>query len=933
MSRFVPVKTLSILAVVAGFAVSGTAGASARMTTLGLHGWQIQSSAAAPQPGEAISKPGFATGSWLHVHPDDAGAVGTEVNALVQTGHCPNVFFSTNMKRCFGYMNRIGKDTIKRFAMPWWFRTTFLSHLGPSQHAQLIVNGVVGEADVLLNGKRVATHFTVQGDFTRYTFDITGRLRHGTNALALKVYPNDPNRMFTLDNVDWTQIPPDNNTGIQFPIQLHTSGPLALSDAHVVQHDAPNFSRATLLVKGVVSNESGRTQSGLVAVSVHSRQRARALAQSISLAPRASRTVTFKLVIHHPRVWWPYQMGSQPLYGMTMSVRQHGQPADTESETFGIRTVTSRLVGPSPMAPHGSRQFLVNGRPFVFRGGGWSENLFLHYSASYTADEIAEMKNLGLNGIRTEGKQMPENFYERMDRAGMLIDGGFQCCDAWQLQDSKLTSNNDFEVLYNSARTIGENLRNHPSVLNFSWSDNNPTPRQEAVSLKGFHQADFQDPLIASAEYKRGRKLGWSGEKEGPYDWVPPGYWYSTRYDPRDSTRTNVGGAWAFDSETSAGDTVPTMDSIKRFLSPFEQTRIWKSPNYNQYHLNYENQLPGPQNGGYAFGTFHVLDKAIEARYGPWSSLAGYVEKAQVQNYETQRAEFEAYVDHSTRRKAPSTGVDYWQVNKGWPTMLWTLFNYDFDQAGSFFGAKKANEKLHVLYAYDNGSVAVDNLGGAAQHGLSVESNVYALDGKLLNHQVRGGIALSSQGVATDVLHPKVPAATKPPKQAKTYFIELLLRRHGHVIDRNVYWFSTQKDVINWKKTLGNTGAIMTQYANLRALDSLPAGHVKVTAHTHSGSGLDSSDLVTDVTIKNTSSKRTVAFFVRADLRRGSATGVADSGDNEVLPIFWSDDDITLWPGESETLDASYRKADLHGRSPVVTVGGWNVATVQVSAK
>ena len=41
--------------------------------------------------------------------------------------------------------------------------------------------------------------------------------------------------MFTLDNVDWTQIPPDNNTGIQFPVQLHTSAALAISDAHVVE--------------------------------------------------------------------------------------------------------------------------------------------------------------------------------------------------------------------------------------------------------------------------------------------------------------------------------------------------------------------------------------------------------------------------------------------------------------------------------------------------------------------------------------------------------------------------------------------------------------------------------------------------------------------------------------------------------------------------
>ena len=54
-------------------------------------------------------------------------------------------------------------------------------------------------------------------------------MRHGANTVALKLYPNNPNTMFTLDNVDWTQIPPDNNTGFQFPIQLHTSGPLALS--------------------------------------------------------------------------------------------------------------------------------------------------------------------------------------------------------------------------------------------------------------------------------------------------------------------------------------------------------------------------------------------------------------------------------------------------------------------------------------------------------------------------------------------------------------------------------------------------------------------------------------------------------------------------------------------------------------------------------
>jgi exo-1,4-beta-D-glucosaminidase len=74
----------------------------------------------------------------------------------------------------------------------------------------------------------------------------------------------------------------------------------------------------------------------------------------------------------------------------------------------------------------------VNGQPIVFRGGGWAEDLFLRCSSSYTADQLALIKNLGLNGIRTEGQQMPADFYEQADSAGILIDAGFQCCDAWR---------------------------------------------------------------------------------------------------------------------------------------------------------------------------------------------------------------------------------------------------------------------------------------------------------------------------------------------------------------------------------------------------------------------------------------------------------------------------------------------------------------------
>ncbi len=218
----------AMLSVVAATAFAAQA-ASAQTETVGLGGWQVQSSALATESPQQISTPGFATGSWLHVHPDDAGAVGTEVGALVQTGHCPDVFFSTNMKtllRLHGH--RSGPTRSREFAVPWWFRTDFVAH------ATALAAGSHRPADHQRRrrrGRRVGQRHTrsrrsstVQGDYTRYTFDVTGLLRRGANALALKVYPNNPNTMFTLDNVDWTQIPPDNNTGIQFPIQLHTSG-------------------------------------------------------------------------------------------------------------------------------------------------------------------------------------------------------------------------------------------------------------------------------------------------------------------------------------------------------------------------------------------------------------------------------------------------------------------------------------------------------------------------------------------------------------------------------------------------------------------------------------------------------------------------------------------------------------------------------------
>jgi exo-1,4-beta-D-glucosaminidase len=150
-------------------------------------------------------------------------------------------------------------------------------------------------------------------------------------------------------------------------------------------------------------------------------------------------------------------------------------------------------------------------------------------------------------------------------------------------------------------------------------------------------------------------------------------------------------------------------------------------------------------------------------------------------------------------------------------------------------------------------------------------------------------------------------------------------------VDRNVYWLSTQHDAVNWKKTLDSPVATMSTYANLQALRTLPRSAISATATTASQAGPDGADLATTVTITNTSPS-TVAFLIRADVRRGTAGGQVLSGDSELQSSIWQGNDITLFPGESQTLTVTYDSADLQGATPVISLSGWNLPATDIAA-
>ena len=139
--------------------------------------------------------------------------------------------------------------------------------------------------------------------------------------------------------------------------------------------------------------------------------------------------------------------------------------------------MTSYLTGSNAIEPSGARAFKINGVPIVIRGGGFDPNLFLHYSAADTAKQIALMKNMGVNTIRLEGHIMPADWFEQMDQAGILVNGGFQCCDAWEVGGSLTTAQQS--VLQNSALTIGHEPAQPPERVQL------PVERQPADQPAG----------------------------------------------------------------------------------------------------------------------------------------------------------------------------------------------------------------------------------------------------------------------------------------------------------------------------------------------------------------------------------------------------------------------------------------------------------------
>jgi exo-1,4-beta-D-glucosaminidase len=272
-------------------------------------------------------------------------------------------------------------------------------------------------------------------------------------------------------------------------------------------------------------------------------------------------------------------------------------------------------------------------------------------------------------------------------------------------------------------------------------------------------------------------------------------------------------------------------------------------------------------------------------------------------SYEGERAMFEAF----GRNKYTSTGVIQWMLNNAWPGLIWHLYDWYLRPGGSYFGAKKACEPLHVQYSYDDRGVVVVNSYYRPFANLKVRTRVLNLDmTEKFSKESKLDVGEDSSTPVTTV--PELPGLSS------TYFVSLELRDlSDRVVSRNFYWLSTKPETLDWDKSTWYVTPTRT-FADFTALNGLPAAELKVAATSKAGS--------TTVTVTNAG--KTVAFAVHVKVKKGA------DGD-EVLPVLWEDNYFALLPGETRQVTASYNARDLGPARPAVDVESWNSGRVSVN--
>lgn len=848
-------------------------------------GWKLQSEEKVKVGGNSISVSGYSTEGWY-----DAKVPSTILSTLVNNGVFKDIFYGMNLRKLPGVTNKIGTvfsnqemDSESPFAKPWWYRKEF--HINESLFGDNIIlkfNGLNYRANIWINGKKIADSKNIVGTFRRFTLNISKFARRGDiNTLAVEIFPPKAKDL-GITFVDWNPTPPDKNMGIWQDVTLSSNNGLELRNPTVetVLVYEKDGNSADLKIRVGLKNYKDSRLKGIISGRIVNHNLDIDFKEEIEIDSNEEKEISIPgngfIRVREPKLWWPYTMGAPNLHTLIMDVfLENGYLSDSKTIRFGISQVTSERTEDDQIL------LKVNNKPVLIKGAGWTPDMLLRRDEEKRKAEFDYVKDLGLNTIRLEGKLEDEHFFEIADEEGILVIAGWCCCDAWEKW--KLWDEENFIVAANSLMDQLSRLRHHPSIILWmNGSDYIPPENVEKMYLDIEKEIHWNKPVVSSAKNLVSKLTGFSGVKmNGPYDYVPPVYWYIAK---------DIGGARGFNTETGPGPAIPTVEELKTFIP---KKYLWPINKIWNYHA-----------GGGAFKTIDLFKTSLEKRYGDFKSLEDFVWKSQASNYEAQRVMFEAY----NRERYRATGVVQWMLNNAWPGIIWHLYSYNMIGAGGYFGTKKALEQIHVQYSYDDSSVVAINTTSQALKEMKLRAEIYDLGSKKIWEKEKN---VNLEADSTNKVF-SIPNITET-----TYLLSLrLFGKNENMISDNFYWLSaiTEEDLDYENSTFYHTP--QRKYADFKGLQNLKK--VKLDASRFTTVSGNCSTIL--VSVKN--QENSVAFLVRLRL-------VNRNDDSDITPAIFEENYFPLLPHEMKSIRVKVKTNKIHDTNYSIMIDGFNAEKVE----
>jgi len=768
----------------------------------------------------------------------------TVAGALTEVGYYPaNILESDNYKN-------IDKSI---FDETWTYTTTFKVDRSAENYS-LVFDGLNYYADIFFNGQQIAASDTTKGVFIKRVYDVTSLIK-GNNKIEVKLRKAQTGDL-NIGFVDWNPRPLDESMGIVRPVHLRACGALSIDDVYVKPHlDLDGFKSAELEVMVTLHNYSDKDIEATLALAL-----CEDAACDVPVSVPAGETSEIILTsaqaanlhIDNPRVWWTWDLGTPEMYSIDVKCLVGGNLSDENHTDFGIKEITSRLVGKD------YRQFTLNGRDILIKGAGWTDDIFLRDTKESIELQVRYVKDMNMNCIRFEniwGKD--DTPYDLCDKYGLLAMVGWSCQWEWESYCG-IPEKGRYGCIYTpeledlATRYFHDQvirLHNHPSI--YAWltgSDGIPNPQLEERYMAIYNRYEYR-PYVCSAKELESKFGGKSGTKmEGPYEYVGPEYWYLD---------TKVGGAFGFNTETCVGASIPQKESILKMI-PADS--LWPLSSIWDFHCTTSSS------------DMHATTKmqeVINGNYGGFDSLDDFLMKAYAVDYNGVRAMFEAF-----RANVPNTtGIVQWMLNSAWPSLYWQVYDWYGVPAAGYYGVKKACEPIQLIFNYKDRKVyAVNETGASAA--ISASFTIFDENSNI--------IGSSAANVCVANREPKA-VFDLAQFDGKPHFIALsLTKESGEKVD-NFYCIAAKDNVHQFDKDKWYVTPI-SEYADQRFAFAAEKAEVEFTTK--------AIEEGVEVTLVNKSQKISYINLLKVKNTRGEL----------VIPAFWSDNFFTLLPGETKVV-------------------------------